>query len=87
MLLLGIMRLPKHNLPKAVYKKERSVKHKDSNAKKIRKQTKLAKAEEMDIVTESITEPLNSVDQETAKLERKKANLHKIVYKKVKKIR
>ena len=77
------MRLPSHNLPKSVYKKPRTVKHKDSKAKKERKEAKLAKTEGMDVVSADPTPELTDAEKESAKMERKKANAHKVAYKKV----
>lgn len=43
------MRLPKHKLPKGVNKQERSMKHKDSRQKQLRKAAKAAKVNEMQV--------------------------------------
>ena len=84
------MRLASHSLPKPVHKKTRSVKHKDSAAKRARKEQKKAKAEAMDIdepVAAAARASQSEVDREEARLQRKKANAHRIAYKQVKKIR
>ena len=43
------MRLSKHKLPKGVNKQERTVKHKDSEKKRLRKEAKAAKLNEMQV--------------------------------------
>lgn len=82
------MRLPSQSLPKAVNKRTRTVKHKDSAKKLARKSIKKAAAEGMEIVTsDEVRPPMTEEEKETLKLARKKANASKVSYKRVKKIR
>lgn len=75
------MRLASHKLPKGVNKQVRTAKHKDSAKHQTRKEKKAAKANEMQ---EDAEEPvlLSPEEKEAAKLLRKKANAHKVAYKK-----
>ncbi len=86
------MRLPSHSLPKQVHKKTRSVKHKDSAAKRARKEQKKVKAEAMEVDTPENATAIargtqSEMDREEARLQRKKANAHRVAYKHIKKIR
>lgn len=81
------MRLPKHSLPKAKpVKCLQTVKHKKSEKKLAKLAKKAAKADEMEM--ESMDGSINTAkyaseeEREAARLERKKANAHRILYKK-----
>ena len=52
------MRLSKHKLPKGVNKQVRTVKHKDSEKKRLRKEAKATKLSEMQVEVPSGTESL-----------------------------
>lgn len=80
-------RLPKHKLPKEAPKKcAQTIKHKRSAKALAKKEKKLAKANEMETesVVSSATQPkyANDEEREAARLERKKANAHRNMYKK-----
>jgi hypothetical protein len=55
------MRLSKHKLPKGVNKQERTVKHKDSEKKRLRKESKAAKLNEMQVELNVIPPALGNV--------------------------
>lgn len=80
------MRVPAHKLPKQVNKIVRTVKHKDSEKAKARKEKKEEKANGMSIDDDnnnnSTAVELSDREKEIAKMERKKANAHKVDYKK-----
>ena len=78
------MRLPSQKLPKAVNKKTRTVKHKDSAKKMERLALKKAAAEGMDVVADSSRPPMTEEEKEAARAARKKMNVSKVSYKKVK---
>ncbi len=77
------MRLASHKLPKGVNKQVRTVKHKDSEKHLTRKEKKLAKANAMEEEKEAPVE-LSQEEKIEAKVLRKKANAHKVSYKKIK---
>lgn len=76
------MRLPKHKLPKVVVRNGRTAKHKDSAKSLERKEKKAAKANAMETDDTSSTVQLSPEERESAKAARKKANAHKMLYKK-----
>ena len=76
------MRLPKHKMAKIVVRNVRTAKHKDSAKHQERKEKKAAKANQMETDDNSSTVQLNDVEKEAAKAARKKANAHKMLYKK-----
>lgn len=75
------MRVPAHKLPKQNNKVSRSVKHKDSAKAKARKEKKEEKVNAMSEDAEPVVQ-LSEAEKEAAKAERKKANAHKVAYKK-----
>ena len=78
------MRLPKHKLPKVKPAKCRqTVKHKKSEKKQEREAKRAARSEtmEVELVAGSVTYG-SEQERETARLERKKTNAHRVMYKK-----
>lgn len=75
------MRLPKHKMAKIIQKHGRTAKHKDSAASIARKEKKLNKANTMETEGDVIPQ-LTEEEKASAKAERKKANAHKMLYKK-----
>jgi hypothetical protein len=74
--------LPKHKLPKGKNIKKVTAKHKKSEAHLAKVEKKLNKANAME--TESLPAlQLTAEEKEAAKVERKRANKSKILYKKV----
>ena len=82
MSILSIMRLPKHKMPKIVARNGRTAKHKDSAKRQERIEKKAAKANQMETDDTSSTIQLTDAEREAAKATRKKANAHKMLYKK-----
>eukprot|EP01036_Dinobryon_divergens_P022662 gene22662-30942_t len=84
------MRLSKHKLPKGVNKQERTVKHKDSEKKRLRKEAKAAKLNEMqvelNVIPPAPEAPISEEERQRikaeVKLERKRENAPKVAYKK-----
>lgn len=71
-----------HKMKKIVQKHGRTVKHKDSAAKKARVEMKEARANEMDLEDTSSVQQLSQSEKEEAKSARKKESAHKMLYKK-----
>ncbi len=71
-------------MPKIVARNGRTAKHKDSAKHLERKEKKAAKANEMETDADdtSSTVQLTDAEREAAKAVRKKANAHKMLYKK-----
>mmetsp|Transcript_16018 Transcript_16018/g.27023 ORF Transcript_16018/g.27023 Transcript_16018/m.27023 type:complete len:102 (-) Transcript_16018:5703-6008(-) len=79
------MKLPKHKMAKMVNKTARTAKHKDSAKHKAKLEQKSTKSNQMDMdeTQGNETEITLTVEQKAAaKIERKKLNAHKILYKK-----
>eukprot|EP01038_Epipyxis_sp_PR26KG_P011647 gene11647-15599_t len=86
------MRLPKHKLPKQIFKAVRTAKHKDSELHQKHKAAKINKSNEMEVgsVNNEVVDANGSVsgtglteeEKAVAKAARKKANAHKVHYKK-----
>ena len=89
------MRLPKHKLPKEASKHSKQTKHKKATLKAIRRTENTEKKSKMSTeATEdekddgvddegTVASVISAADKWAAKLERKKANAHKIQYKKL----
>lgn len=87
------MRLPKHKLPKEPSKHSRQTKHKKAQLKDIRRAQNKGKKSEMAISSEEVEAELQApqpiqpeltpAEKLAAKQARKKANAHKILYKKI----
>jgi len=78
------MRLPKHKLPKVKQaKSQQTVKHKKSEKKAERLAKKAERSESMELesVAGSVTYA-SEQEREAARLERKKSNAHRVMYKK-----
>lgn len=78
-------RLPKHKLPKEKpVKCKQTVKHKRSEKALLKKAKKLGKQEEMETESVITNSPkyANEAEREAARLLRKKANAHRVLYKK-----